>query len=278
MTPERSSNTLDKLSSIKLTRREFFKFLLSLGLFSVSSLFKDSSNQAPVEINSLNHQEATLESNNDTGGTEKELQIAVLPGDSLESIAERWSVFGTGIDLIKEANDLQGGLSNESRLSIPIFLPESVDLSTDPEEYQKLAGQLGLDFLTVFKKTPKSIPRLVPPEIPYFLVNNPSGSENFSDWRTLGVKALWIMYQADAIIPPEDLDLYNKELMWGGQRLSEYCRLGQQISQGQGGDKTLSLSRLKLNDAYFSFTVVKQQLEKWNMYNERYGLGVVRSI
>jgi len=278
MTPERSSNTLDKLSSIKLTRREFFKFLLSLGLFSASSLFKDSSNQAPVEINSLNHQEATLESNNDTGGTEKELQIAVLPGDSLESIAERWSVFGTGIDLIKEANDLQGGLSNESRLSIPIFLPESVDLSTDPEEYQKLAGQLGLDFLTVFKKTPKSIPRLVPPEIPYFLVNNPSGPENFSDWRTLGVKALWIMYQADAIIPPEDLDLYNKELMWGGQRLSEYCRFGQQISQGQGGDKTLSLSRLKLNDAYFSFTVVKQQLEKWNMYNERYGLGVVRSI
>ena len=278
MTPERSSNTLDKLSSIKLTRREFFKFLLSLGLFSASSLFKDSSNQAPVEINSLNHQEATLESNNDTGGTEKELQIAVLPGDSLESIAERWSVFGTGIDLIKEANDLQGGLSNESRLSIPIFLPESVDLSTDPEEYQKLAGQLGLDFLTVFKKTPKSIPRLVPPEIPYFLVNNPSGPENFSDWRTLGVKALWIMYQADAIIPPEDLDLYNKELMWGGQRLSEYCRLGQQISQGQGGDKTLSLSRIKLSDAYFSFTVVKQQLEKWNMYNERYGLGVVRSI
>ena len=278
MTPERSSNTLDKLSSIKLTRREFFKFLLSLGLFSASSLFKDSSNQAPVEINSLNHQEATLESNNDTGGTEKELQIAVLPGDSLESIAERWSVFGTGIDLIKEANDLQGGLSNESRLSIPIFLPESVDLSTDPEEYQKLAGQLGLDFLTVFKKTPKSIPRLVPPEIPYFLVNNPSGPENFSDWRTLGVKALWIMYQADAIIPPEDLDLYNKELMWGGQRLSEYCRLGQQISQGQGGDKTLSLSRIKLSDAYFSFTVVKQQLEEWNMYNERYGLGVVRSI
>ena len=278
MTPERSSNTLDKLSSIKLTRREFFKFLLSLGLFSASSLFKDSSNQAPVEINSLNHQEATLESNNDTGGTEKELQIAVLPGDSLESIAERWSVFGTGIDLIKEANDLQGGLSNESRLSIPIFLPESVDLSTDPEEYQKLAGQLGLDFLTVFKKTPKSIPRLVPPEIPYFLVNNPSGSENFSDWRTLGVKALWIMYQADAIIPPEDLDLYNKELMWGGQRLSEYCRFGQQISQGQGGDKTLSLSRIKLSDAYFSFTVVKQQLEEWNMYNERYGLGVVRSI
>lgn len=278
MTPERRSNTLDKLSSIKLTRRDFFELLISAGLVSALSLFKHYSNETSAEITFQDDQDKIFELNSGAGGDKKDLQITVLPGDSLESIAERWSVFGTSIDLIKEANDLQEGLSDETRLSIPIFLPESVDLSTRPELYQELAGQLGLDFLTLFKETPKSIPRLVPPEFPYHLVGKSSNLNTSPDWRTLGVRSLWIMYQANAITSPEDFEFYNKELMRGGQRLSEYCRLGQQMLQGQGGDKTLGLSRIKLSDAHFSFIVVRQQLEEWNMYNQRYGLDTVRSL
>ncbi len=253
----------------KISRRKFLSFSYKLALIAAGASLKESG-LSPLK-EKLPPQEDSRKSR---------VFVSVYPQDTLEEISQRWSILGATTTSIKKMNDLRGNsLDKVSRLVIPLILPEERDLSKTPKLYQSQAGNLGLGFLRLFKKTPQISLPIEPPEIiPQPISFSSSENDHRLDWRTLSVEALKIKYDTEAIVPPQESNQYHQELAFGAQRLSEYHRLRFGALVGQGGRAQETLSYLKINDVCFSLGIVLKQLKSWGLYREECGQDPIFAI
>ncbi|MGI6278454.1 MAG: hypothetical protein ACOYJ8_01425 [Patescibacteria group bacterium] len=253
----------------KINRRKFLSFSYKLALIAAGASLKESGLSLSKE-----------RPPNQEGLRKSRVFISVYPQDTLEEISQRWSILGATTASIKKMNGLRGNSLNKvSRLVIPLILPKEKDLSESPKLYQSQAGNLGLDFLKLFKKTPQISLPIEPPEIiPQPISFSSSENDHRVDWRTLSAEALKIKYDTEAIVPPQENSQYHQELAFGAQRLSEYHRLRFGALVGQGGRAQETLSSLKINDVYFSLGIILSQLKNWGLYREECGQDPIFAI
>ncbi len=214
--------------SEEYTRRQFLKSLKNLGFsLAIGLIIAKVFSIEPQKQSESVRAEPELEP--------RKTRVRVREGETLEKIAERWSVLGSNKELIKQANEIDsaGKIKADQILIIPFFLPPSRDFSEQIASYREECGLIALEVLQLSKHIFERVdfvskPKPIKMESSVSIMKSSVAIED-PNWLDLAVLAKCGKHHVEAITAPEQEIEFHQSAQALAEGLEKYCLLQDKI-------------------------------------------------